>query len=522
MKFKGLLKVALLLVAVSALFVACDTLAGGRFPHVEKVYMKPGEDWASDNPVYAAWMWIDGKEGSWTELTKSTVEEGLWEVAVPSEIDNIIFVKMKDGTTKDKFSWDNKEEQTGDLKVPYVFDKVEVYSIKAKEWIALGAEEKEPEPVAPPEDAGIELSKITHIVGIGGDWANHIELTNNTFTFYASKTKEEFVFTSGEFVDNVSYKAFGATVEEFGKEYAIITGLCGGENQTNIVIKNLKVDNEYKITLSAGTDGKLFVKVVATGKKIETPSVVYKHTVAISEISTAWGGKPEKTSFTIMLMTDEELSKLDELSDEEKGALKVSGTNIAIYTHAPGNYNTNVEGVVATVTDSDLTVFIEVSGAKVEAGKKPYVLALDDNGTKEVWGAKLVEMTPGATMPQNLIENKAPAGSLEGFELINRVAGSFDGWSGSNLDSNKSYRFKATDTSITFKFQYYDGSNTTWYGDDSDAHNFGEECYVWKDGGSNIVINGLTAGSYYEIVLIVSAPDTAQYKVILSENQSDN
>ena len=107
-------------------------------------------------------------------------------------------------------------------------------------------------------------------------------------------------------------------------------------------------------------------------------------------------------------MTDEELSKLDELSDDEKGALKVDNNNIAIYTHAPGNYNTNVEGVAATVTDSELTVFIEVSGAKVDAGKKPYVLALDNNGTKELWGAQLVVMTPGATMPTDLEENVAP------------------------------------------------------------------------------------------------------------------
>lgn len=521
MKLKGLLKVALVLLAVSSLFVACDTLAGGRFPRVEKVYMKPGEDWADGR--FAVWFWETGKEGSFTDMKASTEYEGLYEVNVPAGVDNVIFVKMSADSKEN--SWDNKEAQTDDLQVPILGDGGAVYSITAKQWIELGAKEPEPEPEPEkpePEDAGIELSKITHIVGIGGDWANHIKLTNNTFTFYASKTKEEFVFTSGKFEDNVSYKAFGATVEEFGKEYAIITGLCGGKNQTNIVIENLKVDYEYKISLSAGSDGKLFVKVVATGNKIETPSAVYKHTVAISEISTAWKGSSEKAIFTIMLMTDEELSNLDELDDP--GALRVDGgNNIVIYTPEPGNYSTSVEGVAATVTDSDLTVFIEVSGAKVEAGKKPYVLALDDNGgIKDFWSAKIVAMTQGATMPQNLIENKKPADLLEGFELINRVAGSFDVWSGSNLDSNKSYRFKASKTSITFKFQYHDGSNTTWYGDDPEDHNVGDLIYVWKDGGSDIKINNLTVDSYYEIVLIVSAPDTAQYKVILSENQSDN
>ena len=281
MKFKGLLKVALLLVAVSALFVACDTLAGGRFPHVEKVYMKPGEDWASDNPSYAAWMWTDGKEGSWTELTKSTVEEGLWEVAVPSEIDNIIFVKMKDGTTKDKFSWDNKEEQTGDLKVPYVFDKVEVYSIKAKEWIALGAEEKEPEkPVLEP--VAISAAEFTSLKYAAQNNPNDIELDGEkSFTFYASAKTYKFKYTDGTWAFTA---VTGEAITELDKEYPIVKK--GDTGYDNIELKKLTAGAEYKVTL-IHKDGFAYVKVEATGnvKEVELDKLTADELAKVTHIA---------------------------------------------------------------------------------------------------------------------------------------------------------------------------------------------------------------------------------------------
>jgi len=118
MKLKGLLKIALVLLAVSSLFVACDTIAGGKWPRVEKVYMKPSEDWADGR--FAVWFWETGKEGSFTDMKASTEYEGLYEVNVPAGVDNVIFVKMSADSKEN--SWDNKEAQTGDLQVPILGD----------------------------------------------------------------------------------------------------------------------------------------------------------------------------------------------------------------------------------------------------------------------------------------------------------------------------------------------------------------------------------------------------------------
>ena len=69
MKLKGLLKVALVLLAISTMFVACDTLAGGKWARVENVYMKPSATADADS-VYYVWNWGNGADGKWsTQLT---------------------------------------------------------------------------------------------------------------------------------------------------------------------------------------------------------------------------------------------------------------------------------------------------------------------------------------------------------------------------------------------------------------------------------------------------------------------
>ena len=75
MKLKGLLKVALVLLAISTMFVACDTLAGGKFPPIftpftpeaGTVYVQMPETWLG-NKAYGAWIWADGGAGSWYDL----------------------------------------------------------------------------------------------------------------------------------------------------------------------------------------------------------------------------------------------------------------------------------------------------------------------------------------------------------------------------------------------------------------------------------------------------------------------
>lgn len=515
MKFKGLLKVALLLVAVSALFVACDTLAGGRFPHVETVYMKPGEDWASDNPSYAAWMWTDGKEGSWTELTKSTVEEGLWEVAVPSEIDNIIFVKMKDGTTKDKFSWDNKEEQTGDLKVPYVFDNVQVYSIKAKEWIAIGAEEKEPEkPVLEP--VAISAAEFTSLKYAAQSNPTDIELeADKSFTFYASSKTYKFKYTNGTW----DFTAItGEPITELDKEYPIVKK--GGTGFDNIELKNLQDGVEYKVSLTH-KDGFAYVKVTKTGNAITTLPEVYSYTVKKANISDDWGGKPERAAFGVLLLNDEELAAAKTATNYDylgNAATKLNDKNLLVYTHENGSFilkdekGDTFDNVAAVVTDDSITVYVKVSGTLVEKGKKAYVVALDENDTPiidNIWSTSLAAMNANATWPAGeLKENKAPAKTFffEGADIEGAIG---------NLSLTK-----VDNDTVTAKFVYNEYTMNGWGSSTGNVHfilretagswnpryanatlsandNY-VECKKGND-GPDIVVDGLTTGNEYEI-----------------------
>ncbi len=520
MKFKGLLKVALLLVAVSALFVACDTLAGGRFPHVEKVYMKPGEDWASDKPVYAAWMWTDGKEGSWTELTKSTIEEDLWEVAVPNEIDNIIFVKMKDGTTKDKFSWDNKEEQTADLKVPYVFDNVQVYSIKAKEWIALGAEEKEPEkPVLEP--VAISAAEFTSLKYAAQSNPTDIELeADKSFTFYASSKTYKFKYTDGTW----AFTAItGEAIAELDKEYPIVKK--GDTKLDNIELKNLQDGVEYKVSLTH-KDGFAYVKVTKTGNAITTLPEVYSYTVKKANISDDWGGKPERAAFGVLLLTDTELAAAKTATNYDylgNPATKLNDKNLLVYTHENGSFilkdekGDTFDNVAAVVTDDSITVYVKVSGTLVEKGKKAYVVALDENDTPiidNIWSTSLAAMNANATWPAGeLKENKEPDNAPKGYYKLTRYVGSMTSWgeAGVALSEDNSFEYESNGTTRGL-FRYTSGSWAYTIGGVkiNAAGTFTLNSEVTDD-DKNIWLD-LPAG-IYKIQLVVNAQDSANVVV---------
>jgi len=400
MKLKGLLKVALVLLAISTMFVACDTLAGGKFPpiftpftpEVGTVYVQMPETWLG-NEAYGAWIWADGGEGSWYDLEVVDESEGIFSCDVPADKQNIIFVAFT-SETKD---WANKKEQTADLKIPT--DKNVLYVIQSSSWVDPTGKAEIPEPPAEPEEPTIVLTPAS-----------------------------------------------------------------------------------------------------STG--------VWSYTLPIAEISGAWGGKPEKASFQIMLMTDEEVA-----AAKHADAFKLQSGNIEIYTHEAGNFSIKgLTGVAATITETDLTVFVDGAQLNLAEGKKPYVLALASraNAPEDFcfsdWG-ETMKMTPEATYPTNLKENAAPAGAPEGMYKLTHVNGVNGDWSAQQLTDN-SFVFIANSDSVSFKFT---NNDSDWSGGESKA--LGETGKVTFNGGENITVTGLTNGKTYKITLTVTDKDNATYIV---------
>ena len=267
MKLKGLLKVALVLLAISTMFVACDTLAGGKWARVENVYMKPSATADADS-VYYVWNWGNGADGKWsTQLTLN--EDGLYVWAVPEDADNCIFVEMEAETTEP--DWSAKVAQTADLVIPLAGDTKVVYSIASKEWIELGAKEPEPEPEPEPVVGAVvseaDFKKFTHIAGDFEGWANATELNaEKSYKFFATSSKTSFKFTDGTW-------AFCAItseeIVELDKEYVITK--IGDTGMDNINVKNLEKNAEYEVSLT-WKDDKAYVKVHATGEVYTPPA----------------------------------------------------------------------------------------------------------------------------------------------------------------------------------------------------------------------------------------------------------
>ena len=157
------------------------------------VYFKPKSTWAGEGVTFAAWIWATGGDGSWYSLTDSD-EDGIYEVSFPGELDNIIFTSMKGAN-----DWGNKQQQTGDLKVPT--DGKNAYDGGTETWMTLdeakGSEEPEtPEVVAPVVEENaieadvtvLEEDSIYGIIGVTG-WGESDDII-------MKKTSDEKVFVA--------------------------------------------------------------------------------------------------------------------------------------------------------------------------------------------------------------------------------------------------------------------------------------------------------------------------------------
>ncbi len=92
-----------------------------------KMYFIPTADWMGENITFAVWSWATGGDGSWYAMSDSDAD-GVYETEIPEEYDNIIFTSMNGDT-----DWDNKVNQTADLKVPT--DGMNAYDLATETWI---------------------------------------------------------------------------------------------------------------------------------------------------------------------------------------------------------------------------------------------------------------------------------------------------------------------------------------------------------------------------------------------------
>ena len=308
------------------------------------------------------------------------------------------------------------------------------------------------------------------------------------------------------------------------------------------------------------TDVTLYAKWIEKAEVDASGFGVYSYTLNIEDISTAWGGTTKSPSFSVILLTDEQLEAVKNVND-----FKVSSESMPEYQlSAYGNLNSDTAqtgnfgvygigynfytGVAATITDTTFTLTVDMvkldktqlKALFAENGMaserpiteddmvylldyKPYVLAL---GTQEVdpdnytgaspWSADLMKMTEGATFPTDLqyvtptcYDLKYIYGGITESEQIELVDNSFafvytdDGWYGTDFYfSNGTYYFTYGGVTI-------DSLDT--------------EIQLVENGSWSSFADGiLTEGKMYKVTLIVNGEHEAYVKVTEVQPESIN
>lgn len=99
-------------------------------PTETKLYLQPNANWMADGARFSAYLWGTGVTAVWYDMTLVEGETDIYEFTLPEGYENIIFCRMNPGTTAN--DWNNKWNQTGDLKVPT--DGKNLFTLAANVW----------------------------------------------------------------------------------------------------------------------------------------------------------------------------------------------------------------------------------------------------------------------------------------------------------------------------------------------------------------------------------------------------
>ena len=213
---------------------------------------------------------------------------------------------------------------------------------------------------------------------------------------------------------------------------------------------------------------------------VEGGNGVYSYTLDIEDISNAWGGTTVSPSFSVVLLTDEQVEVCKAAQDFKQapadnpeyqlgvyGNMRIADTSktgdYAVYGQSPVNdvyhyYN----GVAATITDKTFTLTVDMTKiVKTDlkalwalgeeknltdedivdlTGRKPYVIALDgrykdddysfvevdsENYVFTAWSADVMKMEEGATFPTELIEDAPKIPTLSDMTVVCSNFGNF-------------------------------------------------------------------------------------------------
>ena len=84
----------------------------------KSIYMHAGGSglWDQDGAYFEAWSWTTESDGTWYSMFSNN--EGLYQVLIPADKDNIIFVRRAPEHTSGSWNDNQRWNKTDDLKIP--------------------------------------------------------------------------------------------------------------------------------------------------------------------------------------------------------------------------------------------------------------------------------------------------------------------------------------------------------------------------------------------------------------------
>ena len=176
-------------------------------PTETKLYLKPNANWMADGARFSAYLWGNGVTAVWYDMTLVEGETDIYEFTLPEGYDNLIFCRMNPSTTAN--DWNNKWNQTGDLKVPT--DGKNLFTLAASVW------------------DGATTTWDTYTPAVVEPEPEEPAVTYTTVAEFLAAAEDETIYTLKGTITSVTETSYGNFYINDGTGEVLIYGLCSPE-----------------------------------------------------------------------------------------------------------------------------------------------------------------------------------------------------------------------------------------------------------------------------------------------------
>ena len=310
-------------------------------PTETKLYLKPNANWMADGARFAAYLWGDGVSAVWYDMTLVEGETDIYEFTLPEGYDNLIFCRMNPSTTAN--DWNNKWNQTGDLKVPT--DGKNLFTLAADVW------------------DGATTTWDTYTPAVVEPEPEEPAVTYTTVAEFLAAAEDETIYTLKGTITSVTETSYGNFYINDGTGEVLIYGLCSPEGaqkywaQSGAKVGDDIVIKTVRTSYNSAPQGKnaIFVELITPG------TLAFWSFEATSASFTA--AAAEKT---IAVAIYNATSEVEAVSDNAQFSA-VYSTGVLTISAKENTAADAIEGNI-TVTCGDLSQVIAVSQLGASSG----------------------------------------------------------------------------------------------------------------------------------------------------------